>query len=441
VFGSLTDKFQVIFQRIRNRGKLSEEDIKKCLHEIRIALLEADVNYKVVKEFIENLSGKLQEAQISASLTPTQQIIKIVYEEITKILGEKQVNANFHTTQFNMTLLVGLQGTGKTTTAVKLAHYWKEKGYKPLLIAADMQRPAAIEQLKILGDKSKISVFSPGGSESAISTIERAIKYATQKDFNLLIIDTAGRLHIDYYLMNELKLIEQKFLPQESLLVVDAMAGQDALNSAKIFCDTIKITGIVLTKLDGDSRGGVALSLKKVLGIPIKFVGLGEKIDNIQVFHPERMATRILGMGDVLTLIEKAEAVYDPKEIKKLGQKIKDNDFDLNDFYLQIKKIKNIGSFDQVLAMIPGFNLMKNRIPFNNVPEGEIELKKIEAIISSMTVEERENPNIINGSRRKRIAQGSGTQICEVNRLLKQFSKMKELLKKGPDLSNIPFLG
>jgi len=440
MFPNLTEKFQNIFKKLRSRGKLSEEDIKNCLHEIRIALLEADVNYKVVKEFINDLGIKLQEAELSKSLTPTQQIIKLVHQEITKILGEKQSKIVFEPGQLNKLLLVGLQGTGKTTTAVKLAHYWREKGYRPLLVAGDIQRPAAIEQLKILGDKSKIPVFFLGEKEDVLNTIESAINYAKQKDFNLLIVDTAGRLHIDQVLMNELKNIEQKYLPHERILIVDAMAGQDALNSAKIFCETINITGIILTKLDGDSRGGVALSLKKVLGIPIKYIGIGEKIENIETFHPERMATRILGMGDILTLIEKTEAIYDQKEIKNLNQKIKTNDFNLNDFYLQLKKMKNIGSFDQIIGMIPGFNLVKNKIQFNNLLDGENELKKIEAIINSMTREERENPNIINGSRRKRIAQGSGTQISEVNKLLKQFTKVKELLRKGPNLSNIPFI-
>jgi len=430
MFDSLTNKFQIIFRNIKNKGKLNENDIKNCLHEIRIALLEADVNYKVVKEFISELYNQAQKEKISESLTPTQQIIKIVNEEITKILGLKQNDIIINSNPPTIMLLAGLQGTGKTTTAVKLAHYCRKKGHKPLLIATDIQRPAAIEQLQTLGEKSNLPVFSIGKNENAVNIIKAAVKYSNKKDIDILIIDTAGRLHIDDKLMIELQEIERNIPLQEKLLIVDAMAGQDAINSAKIFCDKIKLSGIILTKLDGDSRGGVALSLKKVLGVPIKFVGLGEKIDNFQAFHPERMASRILGMGDVLTLIEKVESAYNEKEIKKLDKKIKNHNFDLNDFYFQLKKMKNIGSVNQIMDLIPGFNNIKNNIKFNRLSNEGNELKRIEAIISSMTIEERENPYIINGSRRKRIARGSGTQINEINRLLKQFHQLKEVLKK-----------
>jgi len=439
VFANLTNKFQAIFRKIKNRGKLSEDDIKNCLHEIRIALLEADVNYKVVKEFINDLYIQIQKEKVSESLTPAQQIIKIVNKEITKVLGSKQNNIIINSKATTIILLAGLQGTGKTTTAVKLGHYLREKGHKPLLVATDIQRPAAIEQLKILGVKSNLPVFSMGKNESAINIIKGAIKYSKKNDIDVLIIDTAGRLHIDDKLMNELQEIEKDISPQEKLLIVDAMAGQDALNAAKIFCDRINISGVILTKLDGDSRGGVALSLRKALGVPIKFIGIGEKIDNLQAFHPERMASRILGMGDILTLIEKTESAYNKKELKKLDKKIRSNDFDLSDFYFQLKKMKNIGSMEQIVDMIPGFNNIKNRLQFSNLANEENELKKYEAIISSMTIEERKNPYIINGSRRKRIARGSGTQINEINRLLKQFFKLKEILKKGPTLKNIPF--
>jgi len=439
VFANLTNKFQTIFRKIKNRGKLSEDDIKNCLHEIRIALLEADVNYKVVKEFINDLYIQIQKEKVSESLTPAQQIIKIVNKEITKVLGSKQNNIIINSKATTIILLAGLQGTGKTTTAVKLGHYLREKGHKPLLVATDIQRPAAIEQLKILGVKSNLPVFSMGKNESAINIIKGAIKYSKKNDIDVLIIDTAGRLHIDDKLMNELQEIEKDISPQEKLLIVDAMAGQDALNAAKIFCDRINISGVILTKLDGDSRGGVALSLRKALGVPIKFIGIGEKIDNLQAFHPERMASRILGMGDILTLIEKTESAYNKKELKKLDKKIRSNDFDLSDFYFQLKKMKNIGSMEQIVDMIPGFNNIKNRLQFSNLANEENELKKYEAIISSMTIEERKNPYIINGSRRKRIARGSGTQINEINRLLKQFFKLKEILKKGPTLKNIPF--
>ncbi len=439
MFANLTDKFQIIFKKIKNKGKLNENDIKNCLHEIRIAFLEADVNYKVVKEFISDLYNQVQKEKISESLTPTQQIIKIVNKEITKILGSEQNDIIINSNPPTIILLAGLQGTGKTTTAVKLAHYCRKKGHKPLLIATDIHRPAAIEQLQVLGEKSNLPVFSMGRNENAVNIIKAAIKYSNKKDIDILIIDTAGRLHIDDKLMSELQGIERNIPLQEKLLIVDSMAGQDAINSAKIFCDKIKLSGIILTKLDGDSRGGVALSLKKVLGIPIKFIGLGEKIDDFQSFYPERMASRILGMGDVLTLIDKVESAYNEKELKILDKKIKNHNFDLNDFYFQLKKMKNIGSVNQIMDMIPGFNNIKNNININKLSNEGNELKKIEAILSSMTIEERENPYIINGSRRKRIAQGSGTQIQEVNRILKQFYQLKEILKKGSIIKNISF--
>ena len=436
---SLTNKFHLIFNKIKNRGKLNEGDIKNCLHEIRIALLEADVNYKVVKEFIENLHIQIQQEKLSESLNPSQQIIKIVNHEMTRILGSKQSDIAINSAPPTVILLAGLQGTGKTTTAVKLAHYLRNKGHKPLLIATDIYRPAAIEQLNILGEKSNLPVFSMGRNENAVNIIKAALKFSSKRDIDMLVIDTAGRLHIDDSLMNELQEIERNIVLHEKLLIVDSMAGQDAINSAKIFCDKISLSGIILTKLDGDSRGGVALSLKKVLGIPIKFIGLGEKIDNLQVFQPDRMASRILGMGDILTLIEKAESVYNEKELKTLDRKIRDHHFDLNDFYLQLKKMKNIGSIDQIVDMIPGFDAFKNKIDFKKSGDGEKEIKRIEAIISSMTINERENPDIINGSRRKRIALGSGTQIHEINRLLKQFNQIREMLRKGTRIKNIPF--
>lgn len=440
MFASLTDKFQTIFKKIKNKGKLNENDIKNCLHEIRIALLEADVNYKVVKEFIDSLHDKIQQEKISESLSPTQQIIKIVNGEITLTLGCKQNDLSVSSSPPNIIMLVGLQGTGKTTTAVKLANYFRKKGHLPLLIATDIYRPAAIEQLQVLGEKSNLPVFSMGKNESAVNIVKAAIKYSSKKNNDMLIIDTAGRLHIDAKLMKELQEINENIPLQEKLLIVDAMAGQDAVNSAKVFCDKIKVSGIILTKLDGDTRGGgVALSLKKVLGVPIKFIGIGEKIDNFEPFHPERMASRILGMGDVLTLIEKVETAYSKDELEKLDKKMKDHNFDLNDFYLQLKKMKNIGSVNQIMDMVPGFNNLKNRIDVAKLGDREGELKKIEAIISSMTIEERENPSIINGSRRKRISRGSGTQLSDINRLLKQFYQIKEVFKKGPKLKNFSF--
>ncbi len=439
MFANLADKFQTIFKKIKNKGKLNENDIKNCLHEIRIALLEADVNYKVVKEFINSLHDKMLQEKISESLTPTQQIIKIINGEIASTLGSKQNDISMNPAPPTIIMLVGLQGTGKTTTAVKLANYFKKKGHLPLLIATDVYRPAAIEQLQILGEKSDLPVFSMGRNESAVNIVKAAIKYSSKGNHDILIIDTAGRLHIDDKLMNELKEIDENIPFPEKLLIVDAMAGQDAVNSAKVFCDKIKLSGIILTKLDGDTRGGVALSLKNVLGVPIKFIGIGEKVDNFEPFHPERMASRILGMGDVLTLIEKVETAYNKDELIKLNKKMKDHDFDLNDFYLQLKKMKNIGSVDQIMDMVPGFNNLKNRIAITRLGDREGELKKIEAIISSMTVEERENPSIIKGSRRKRISRGSGTQLSEINRLLKQFNRIKEMLKKGSKLKSFSF--
>lgn len=439
MFANLTNKFQKIFEKIRNKGKLDENDIKNCLYEIRIALLEADVNYKVVKEFINSLHDKMQQEKISESLTPTQQIIKIVNEEITKTLGSKQSDIKMNPTPPTMIMLVGLQGTGKTTTAVKLANYFRKKRHIPLLVATDIYRPAAIEQLQALAEKSNLPVFSMGRNESAVNIVKAAIKHSSKRNYDVLIIDTAGRLHIDDKLMSELQEIDKNVTFQEKMLIVDAMAGQDAVNSAKVFCDKIKVNGIILTKLDGDTRGGVALSLKKVLGVPIKFIGIGEKVDNFQLFHPERMASRILGMGDILTLIEKVETVYNEDELKKLDKKMKNHNFDLNDFYLQLKKMKNIGSVDQIMDMVPGFNNLKNRIDIAKLGDREDELKNIEAIMGSMTVEERENPSIISGSRRKRISRGSGTQLSEINRLLKQFYQIKEMFKKGTKLKNFSF--
>lgn len=431
MFASLSEKFQTIFKKLKNKGKLNENDIKNYLHEIRIALLEADVNYKVVKEFINNLHDKIRQEKISESLTPAQQIIKIVNGEITSTLGSKKNDLSISSAPPTIIMLVGLQGTGKTTTAVKIANYFKKKGHLPLLIASDTYRPAAIEQLQVLGEKSDLPVFSMGKNESAVNIVKAAINYSSKRNHDMLIIDTAGRLHIDDKLMNELQEIDENIPLQEKLLIVDAMAGQDAVNSAKVFCDKIKVNGIILTKLDGDTRGGVALSLKKVLGVPIKFIGVGEKVDNFEPFYPERMASRILGMGDVLTLIEKVETAYTKDELKKLDKKMKEHNFDLNDFYSQLKKMKNIGSVDQIMDMVPGFNNLKNRIDVARLGDREGELKRIEAIISSMTVEERGNPSIINGSRRKRISGGSGTQLSEVNRLLKQFNQIREMVKKN----------
>ena len=435
MFTDLSDKFKAIFKRIKNKGKLNESDIKKCLYEIRIALLEADVNYKVVKEFVNELQTQMANEKISESLSPSQQIIKMVHQEITRALGAKKSEITISPKPPTIIMMVGLQGTGKTTTAVKLANYLNNKGHRSMLVATDIHRPAAIEQLKIFAEKSKLPVFSMGTREKAVNIVKAAIKYISNKDFDILIVDTAGRLHIDEKLMEELEEINREILPQEKLLLIDAMAGQDAVNSARVFCEKLDVNGIILSKIDGDARGGAALSLRKVLDVPVKFVGTGEKVGNIDIFYPERMASRILGMGDVLTLIEKVESAYDAKEISRMNEKIKTNDFDLNDFYLQIKKMENIGSVEQIIGMIPG----ASRLNLNKMQYDDRELKKIEAIIGSMTIEERSNPNIINGSRRKRIAKGSGSQTSSVNRLLNQFSQIKNMMKKRKFTKNFPF--
>jgi len=435
MFADLSDKFKMIFKRIKSRGKLSDKDIKNCLHEIRIALLEADVNYKVVKEFISDLQTEMVNERISESLSPSQQIIKMVHQEIAKILGAVKSELNLSSKPPTIILMVGLQGTGKTTTAVKLANYLNKKGHRSMLVATDIHRPAAIEQLKIFAEKSKLPVFSMGTKERAVNIVKAAIKFISNKDYDTLIVDTAGRLHIDEQLMFELEEIDKQISPHETLLLIDSMSGQDAVNSARVFCEKISVNGIILSKIDGDARGGAALSLRKTLDVPIKFVGTGEKVDNFDIFYPERMASRILGMGDVLTLIEKVESAYNEKEISRMNQRIKKNDFDLNDFYLNIKKMEDIGSMEQIVNMIPG----ASRMNLNKMQYDDRELKKIEAIIGSMTLEERNNPNIINGSRRKRIARGSGSQISAVNRLLKQFSQIKNMMKKRKFIKNFPF--
>jgi len=435
MFTDLSDKFKKIFDRIKNKGKLNEKDIENCLHEIRIALLEADVNYRVVKDFVRELHDQMINKNISESLSPSQQIIKMVHQEITKILGSEKSDITISSKPPTIILMMGLQGTGKTTTTVKLANYLNNKGHRSMLVATDIHRPAAIEQLKIFAEKSKIPVFSMGTKEKAVNIVKAALKYISNKDFDILIVDTAGRLHIDEELMMELEEINHQILPQEKLLLIDSMAGQDAINSAKIFCEKINVNGIILSKIDSDARGGAALSLRKILDVPIKFVGTGEKVENIDIFYPERIASRILGMGDVLTLIEKVESAYDAKEMSKLNKKIKSNDFDLNDFYLQIKKMENIGSVEQIAGMIPG----ASRLNLNKMQYDDRELKKIEAIISSMTMDERNNPNIINGSRRKRIAKGSGSQIASINRLLKQFNQIKNMMKKRNFAKNFTF--
>lgn len=424
-FESLTQKLNDIFKKLKGKGKLSEADVKQAMREVRIALLEADVNFKIVKDFVKKVTERAIGQEVMESLTPAQQVVKIVNDELVKLMGSEKSKLNLSPSGLTVIMLTGLQGSGKTTTAGKLARMLSKKGKRPLLVAADVYRPAAINQLQVIGKKLEIPVFSLG-QQNPVNIAKAAVEHARKHGNDIIIIDTAGRLHVDDELMQELFNIKDAVKPDEILLVVDSMTGQDAVNVAKEFNNRLELTGLVLTKLDGDSRGGAALSIKAVAGCPIKFVGLGEKLDNLEVFHPDRMASRILGMGDVLTLIEKATETIDIEKAKQLEKKLKTQTFDLNDFLEQLNQVRNMGSFDQILGMIPG--LPANKL--KGIEFDEKGLVHIEAIINSMTAEERKNPNIINGSRRKRIAKGSGTKIQEVNRLLKQYEQTKKMIKK-----------
>lgn len=430
-FESLTQKLNDIFKKLRGKGKLSETDVKQAMKEVRLALLEADVNFKVVKDLISKITERAIGQEVMESLTPAQQVIKIVNEELTSLMGSTQSKVDF-SKEITIIMLVGLQGSGKTTTAGKLGKLLSKNGKKPILVAADVYRPAAITQLKIVGEKVGLPVFTMG-QQDPVDISKASIDYAKKHNHDVVIIDTAGRLHVDDDLMNELVNISHAINPSEILLVVDSMTGQDAVNVAEEFNNRLQLTGLILTKLDGDSRGGAALSVKAVTGCPIKYVGMGEKLDDLEIFHPERMASRILGMGDVLTLIEKATADFDLKKAQELEDKLKTQSFDLNDFMDQLSQVKKMGSLDQILNMIPGFSPQK----LKGVEIDDKELSRVEAIINSMTLEERSNPSIINGSRRKRIAAGSGTAIQDVNRLLKQYAQTKKMIKQfaGSDKS------
>lgn len=423
-FEALSQKLDAIFKKLRGKGKLSESDVKEAMREIRLALLEADVNYKVVKDFISKVTERAIGHEVMESLTPGQQVIKIVYDELTNLMGSKEAKLNLKGNPA-VIMLVGLQGSGKTTTAGKLGNYLSKMGRRPLLVAADIYRPAAIKQLHVVGDKVKVPVFSMG-EKNPVEIARASVEHAFRHGNDVVILDTAGRLHIDEELMEELKEIKNAVDPCEILLVVDSMTGQDAVNVAESFHSKLELTGLILTKLDGDTRGGAALSIKAVTGCPIKFIGMGEKLDDLEQFHPDRMASRILGMGDVLSLIEKATQNIDIKKAKELEERIRKEQFDLNDFLDQLKQVRKMGSLDQIFSMIPGFSPQKMQgLDFN-----EKELVKVEAIINSMTKEERRNPSIINGSRRRRIAMGSGTTVQDVNKLLKQFEQMKKLMKQ-----------
>ena len=425
-FESLSDKLSAAFKRLRSKGKLNESDIKEAMREVKLALLEADVNYKVVKDFVKTVSERAVGQEVLESLTPAQQVIKIVNEELTALMGGENARIEFASKPPTVILMCGLQGSGKTTHAAKLAKYFKDKeGCRPLLIACDVYRPAAIEQLQIVGQRAGARVFEMGQGDP-VEIAKEGLRYARDHGYDLVIVDTAGRLHIDETLMEELKRIEAAVNPNEILLVVDSMTGQDAVTVADTFNKALPVTGIILTKLDSDTRGGAAISVKQVTGKPIKFSGTGEKLDDIEPFHPGRMASRILGMGDVLTLIEKAQETVDEKEAEKLAKKMAQNAFDMNDLLEQMQQIKKMGSVRSIVSMLPG----AAKISDENIEQGDKQLKVIEAMIQSMTKRERENPSIINPSRKRRIAAGSGTRVEDVNRLLRQFEQMKQMMKK-----------
>ncbi len=424
-FEGLSEKLNGVFKKLKSRGKLSESDVKEAMREVKMALLEADVSYKVVKEFVANVSERAVGEEVLKSLTPGQQVIKIVNEELIKLMGEANSKINFPSKPPCIIMMCGLQGSGKTTHAAKLAKHFKSQGMRPLLVACDVYRPAAIEQLKVVGERADVTVFEMGQIDPR-KIAKEGIKFAKDYGHDLVILDTAGRLHIDEELMNELKDIKKITEPNEIMLVVDAMIGQDAVKVASSFDEALGIDSVILTKLDSDTRGGAALSVLSVTGKPIKFVGMGEKLDEFEPFHPERMASRILGMGDMLTLIEKAQQTVDEKEAEKLARKVKDKGFDLNDLLDQMKQIHKMGSIRSIIKLLPG----AGKINDEAMEQGEVQLRKTEAIINSMTKKEREKPSIIDPKRKRRIAAGSGTQVSDVNTLLKQFDQMQKMMKQ-----------
>ena len=426
MFESLGEKLNNAFKKFRNKGKLTEADVKAGMREIKLALLEADVNFKVVRDFIKIVSERAVGAEVLESLLPAQQVVKIVNEELTRLMGGSQAKLTIASKPPTVIMMVGLQGAGKTTHAGKLAGMYKKQGKRPLLVAGDIYRPAAIKQLQVVGEKLDIPVFTMGDKVSPVEIAKESIKFANQKGYDMVFIDTAGRLQIDEVLMDELKNIKAEVNPDEILLTVDSMIGQESVNVAETFNNLLDITGVILTKLDGDTRGGAALSIRYVTGKPIKFVGMGEKLDTIEPFHPDRMASRILGMGDVLTLIDKAQAAYDEKQAAELEQKMRQQTFTLDDYLEQLAQLKSMGNLEQLMGMMPGVKpgAMKD------VKIDEKAMAHTEAIIHSMTKAEREHPDMINASRKKRIAAGSGTSVEEVNKLLKQFEQMLKMMKQ-----------
>ena len=423
-FESLSEKISAVFKKLKSKGKLSESDVKSSMREVRMALLEADVNYKVAKNFTDNIIERAIGEKVMESLTPAQMVIKIVNEELTSLMGSEQTRLNISSKSPTVIMLCGLQGSGKTTHAAKLALMMKKQGRRPLLVACDVYRPAAIKQLEILGSQIGVHVFEMG-TESPVKISQSAISYAKDHGCDIVILDTAGRLHIDEELMNELKNIKSTVNPQEILLVVDAMTGQDAVNVASSFDNLLDITGVILTKLDGDTRGGAALSVKAITGKPIKFVGTGEKMTNLEEFHPDRMASRILGMGDVLTLIEDAEANFDKAQAERMAQKLEKNTFDLEDLKDQMMQVKKMGPLKSILSKLPGVEKQLNGVEIDDRI-----IDRMCAIILSMTPSERKKPSIINPQRKKRIASGSGLKVEDVNKLLKQFEQMQKVMKK-----------
>ncbi len=438
MFNNLTDKFEIIFKKLRGHGKLSEQNIQDSMREVRRALLEADVNFKIVKNFISEVSKKAVGKEVMKSLTPGHQVVKIVHEQLINLMGTEKFPVKLPDNRLNKIMLVGLQGSGKTTTCAKIANLFRKQSFSPMMAACDIYRPAAIHQLQVLGKQLDIPVVADEKSKNVIKIAKTAVKKAEKEDANILIFDTAGRLHIDSKMMKELRDLKQLLKPDFIFFVADAMTGQDAVNVAREFNEQLEFSGVILTKMDSDARGGAALSIKAVTNKPIIFVGTGEKITDLEEFYPERMASRILGMGDVLSFIEKAEAAIDAEEAEKLALKLKKNQFTFSDFLSQLQQIQKMGPIDQLMGMIPGMNKMKN------LQVDEKEIKHVEAIIYSMTPEEREKPFLINGSRRYRIAKGSGTSIQQVNRLVKQFNQMKKMMKqfKNPNFMkgmNLPF--
>ena len=423
-FEGLSSRLQAITKKIKGEARITESNMKEMLREVKLALLEADVNYKIVKEFINNVQEKALGQEVMKSLKPGEQVVKIVKDEMVELLGGTESKINISPNPPTVIMLVGLQGSGKTTTAGKLANLLRKQGKKPLLVACDVYRPAAIKQLQVVGGQLNIPVYSEENVKDVVGIARRAMSTAMSKLNDVVILDTAGRLHVDEELMQELQNVKKSVRPHEILLVVDAMTGQDAVNVANEFNTQVGIDGVILTKLDGDTRGGAALSVKKVTGAPIKFAGVGEKLSELEVFHPDRMASRILGMGDVLSIIEKAEASLDLEEAEKLEAQLKKNKFDLNDYLAQLKQVKKMGSFSSILKMIPGMNKL------GDIKVDDKEFDKIEAMINSMSAEERANPKILNGSRRKRIAKGSGRQVSEINRFMESFEMTQKMMKQ-----------